>query len=150
MQKMYNEFKEFALKGNLVDMAIAFVMGAAFGKLVTGFIDGIIMPIIGQLTSGVDFSSLKIVLSAAQHNAAGVVTKPEAAIRYGEFITIFIDFLTVAFVMFLVIKAMNKLKKKEDAKPVAPPAPTATETLLKEIRDLLKDQPVKNGQGSNA
>lgn len=143
MRKMYKEFKEFALKGNLVDMAIAFVMGAAFGKLVTGFIDGIIMPIIGQITSGVDFSALKIVLSAAQHNAAGVVIKPEAAIRYGEFITIFIDFLTVALVMFFVIKAMNKLKKKEEAKPVTPPPPTATESLLTEIRDLLKNQPEK-------
>ncbi|MGC9151613.1 MAG: large-conductance mechanosensitive channel protein MscL [Microbacter sp.] len=141
MLKMYNEFKEFALKGNLVDMAIAFVMGAAFGKLVTGFIDGIVMPIIGQITSGVDFSTLKIVLSAAQHNAAGVITKPEAAIRYGEFITIFIDFLTVALVMFFVIKAMNKLKKKEETKPTAPTPPNATESLLTEIRDLLKNQP---------
>ncbi len=140
MNKIAKEFKEFALKGNLVDMAIAFVMGAAFGKVVTGFIAGMVMPIIGQLTAGVDFASLKIILSAAQHNAAGILTKPEAAIRYGEFITILIDFFIVALVMFFVIKAMNKMKKKEENKPVIPPPPTATEALLREIRDLLKKE----------
>ena len=133
------EFKEFAMKGNLVDMAIAFVMGGAFGKVVSGFIDGLVMPIVGKITAGVDFQSLKFILSEAQFDAAGKQTVAEASIKYGQFITIFIDFLLVAFFMFLLIKAMNKMKKKQEAANVAtPPAPTKEEVLLTEIRDLLK------------
>ncbi|MDX9696305.1 MAG: large-conductance mechanosensitive channel protein MscL [Bacteroidales bacterium] len=133
------EFKEFAMKGNLVDMAIAFVMGGAFGKVVSGFIDGLVMPIVGKITAGVDFQSLKFILSEAQFDAAGKQTVAEASIKYGQFITIFIDFLLVAFFMFLLIKAMNKMKKKQEAAVVAtPPAPTKEEVLLTEIRDLLK------------
>ncbi|MGE0088379.1 MAG: large-conductance mechanosensitive channel protein MscL [Bacteroidales bacterium] len=131
------EFKDFAMKGNLVDMAIAFVMGAAFGKVVSGFIDGLVMPVVGKITAGVDFQALKFVMSEAQYDAAGKLISPEAAIKYGSFITIFIDFLLVAFFMFLLIKAMNKMKKKEAA-IAAPPAPTKEEVLLTEIRDLLK------------
>ena len=132
------EFKEFAMKGNLVDMAVAFVIGAAFGKLVTGFIDGIIMPVVGKLAAGVDFKSLKFVLSEAQINAAGKVISTEASIKYGEFISIFIDFLLVAFVMFLLIKLINKMKRKQAEAPVVPAAPSKEEILLTEIRDLLK------------
>ena len=135
---MFKEFKEFAMKGNLVDMAVAFVMGAAFGKIVSAFINGLVMPIVGVLTTGIDFKDLKIVLAEAQLDAAGKVIKPEAALMYGDFITVFIDFVIVAFVMFLVVKAMNKAKKKQEQEPTAPPAHTKDQELLSEIRDLLK------------
>ena len=131
------EFKDFAMKGNLIDMAVAFVMGAAFGKVVSGFIDGLVMPVVGKITAGVDFQSLKFVMSEAQYDTSGKLLVAEASIKYGAFITILIDFLLVAFFMFLVIKAMNKMKKKEAA-IAAPPAPTKEEVLLTEIRDLLK------------
>ncbi len=135
---MLKEFKDFAMKGNLVDMAVAFVMGAAFGKIVSAFINGMVMPIVGVLTTGIDFKDLKIVLSEAELDAAGKVIKPEAALMYGDFITVFIDFVIVAFVMFLVVKAMIKAKKKQEEVPAAPPAPTKDQELLSEIRDLLK------------
>ncbi len=141
---MLKEFKEFAIKGNLVDTAIAFVMGAAFGKIVSAFVDGMVMPLVGMLTGGVDFSKLEYTLKDkidAVKDAAGKVTTPEVAavtVKYGAFITVVIDFTIVAFVMFLVIKAINKMKKKEAEAPAAPPAPSATETLLAEIRDALK------------
>lgn len=132
------EFKEFAMKGNLVDMAVAFVMGAAFGKVVSAFIDGMVMPAVGKVVAGVDFKSLKYVLSEAQMNATGKVLTAEASIKYGEFITVMIDFTLVAFFMFMIIKAINKSKKKQTEIPVTPPPPTEEQTLLREIRDLLK------------
>ncbi len=135
---MIKEFKEFAMKGNLVDMAIAFVMGAAFAKVVSGFIDGMVMPVVGKLVAGVDFASLKYILSEAQIDASGKVIAAEASIKYGEFITIIIDFILVAVVMFMVIKAINKMKKKQAEIPATPPEPTEDQVLLKEIRDLLK------------
>ncbi|HET7819775.1 MAG TPA: large-conductance mechanosensitive channel protein MscL [Bacteroidia bacterium] len=135
---MFKEFKEFAMKGNLIDMAVAFVMGGAFGKVVSGFIDGMVMPVVGKITAGVDFRSLKYILSEKQIDASGKVISEEAAIRYGEFITILIDFTLVAFVMFMLVKAMNAAKKKEEAAPAAPPALTKDQTLLVEIRDLLR------------
>lgn len=135
---MMKEFKEFAMKGNLVDMALAFVMGAAFGKVVSGFIDGIVMPLVGKLVAGVDFASLKYVLSEAQMDASGKVIAAEASIKYGEFITIIINFILVAFAMFIILKAMNKMKKKQEAAPMTPAPPTEDQTLLREIRDLLK------------
>jgi large conductance mechanosensitive channel len=129
---MWKEFKEFALKGNLIDTAIAFVMGAAFGKVVTSFVEKMFAPIVGLLLGGVDLADKKIVLRAAEGDA------PEVAIAWGEFITATIDFLVVAFVMFLVIKAMNAAKRKQaEAAPAPPPGPTDLE-LLSEIRDLLK------------
>lgn len=134
---MIKEFKEFALKGNLVDMAIAFVMGGAFGKVVSAFIDGMVMPAVGMLTGGVDFNDMKLVLKEASKDEAGKEIA-EVAVKYGSFITVAIEFLIVAFVMFMVIKAMNAAKKKEAEVPAAPPAPSATETLLAEIRDALK------------
>jgi large conductance mechanosensitive channel len=134
---MLKEFKEFALKGNLIDMAVAFVMGAAFGKIVTAFIDGLVMPVVGKLTAGVDFKSLKYILSEARVDATGKITATEASIKYGEFITILIDFILVAFVMFLLVKGINKLKKKQE-KIIQPP--TEEQKLLMEIRDLLKKQ----------
>jgi large conductance mechanosensitive channel len=144
---MMKEFKEFAIKGNLVDTAIAFVMGAAFGKIVSAFVDGLVMPLVGVLTGGADFSTLEYTLKdkvEAVKDAAGNVTTAEVAavtLKYGAFITVVIDFAIVAFVMFLVIKAINKMKKKEAEAPAAPPAPvepTASEKLLMEIRDALK------------
>lgn len=135
---MIKEFKEFAMKGNLVDMAIAFVMGAAFAKVVSGFIDGMVMPLVGKLVAGVDFASLKYILSEAQIDASGKVIAAEASIKYGEFITIMIDFILVAVVMFMVIKAINKMKKKQAEIPATPPEPTEDQVLLREIRDLLK------------
>ncbi len=135
---MIKEFKEFAMKGNLVDMAIAFVMGAAFAKVVSGFIDGMVMPVVGKLVAGVDFASLKYILSEAQVDASGKVIAAEASIKYGEFITIMIDFILVAVVMFMIIKAINKMKKKQAEIPATPPEPTEDQVLLREIRDLLK------------
>lgn len=138
--KIFKEFKEFAMKGNLIDMTIAFVMGGAFGKLVSGFIDGIVMPIVGKITAGVDFKSLKFVLSEVKLDTSGKIIASEAAIKYGEFITIFIDFILIAFFMFLIVKAINKAKRKQEAKPAAPVPPTEEQKLLTEIRDLLKQR----------
>ncbi len=139
---MLKEFKEFAMKGNLVDMAVAFVMGGAFGKVTSSFIDGMVMPLVGQLTGGVDFNDMKKVLTPAVaevKDASGAVVTPavtEVAVKYGTFITVAIEFLVVAFVMFMVIKAINKMKKAEPAP--APAGPTNEEKLLMEIRDALK------------
>ena len=138
------EFKEFAVKGNLIDFAIGVVVGGAFGKVTTAFVDGMVMPIVGKLIGGQNFSDLKYKIQDGSKevldSAGNIVstTVPEVYIKYGEFITTVIDFTVVAFVMFLVIKAMNKLKKDENESPSAPPAPTKEEVLLGEIRDLLK------------
>jgi len=139
---MLKEFKEFAMKGNLVDIAVGFVMGAAFGRVVSGFIDGMVMPVIGKITSGVDFSQMKYVMqtgAAEVKDASGTVISaavPEVAIAYGAFITTVINFIVVAFVIFLVVKAVNKAKKAEPAPPA--PGPTNEEKLLTEIRDALR------------
>jgi large conductance mechanosensitive channel len=141
---MLKEFKEFALRGNLVDMAIAFVMGGAFGKIVTAFVDGMVMPMVGLLTWGKDFSKLVWTLKPPTKEIIGTdgsVTTEAAeaiAVKYGEFLTVLLDFLIVAFVMFLVVKAINRMKKKQEETPAAPAAPTKEEVLLAEIRDLLK------------
>jgi large conductance mechanosensitive channel len=135
---MIREFREFAVRGNLVDMAVAFVMGGAFGKVVTGFIDGIVMPVVGKITAGVDFKSLKYVLSEATTDAAGNVVDAEVAIQYGAFITILIDFLLVSLVMFLLVKAINRMRKQQETPPTPPAGPTEDQKLLTEIRDLLK------------
>jgi large conductance mechanosensitive channel len=132
------EFKEFAMKGNLIDMAVGFVMGAAFTKLVSGFIDGMVMPVVGKITAGEDFKSLKYVLSEAQMDAAGKIVSAEASIKYGEFISISINFVLVAFVMFVLVKAINKMKRKQAGVPAAAPELTTEQKLLTEIRDLLK------------
>lgn len=132
---MIQEFKDFAMKGNLVDMAVAVVMGAAFGTVTKSFIDGMFMPIIGLIFNVGDLSSVKIVLSQAVMDGDKVVT-PESAILYGSFIGAIINFLIIAFVMFLVIKGINNMKKAAPAP--APAGPSAEEVLLGEIRDLLK------------
>ncbi len=131
---MLKEFKAFALKGNLLDIAVAFIMGAAFGKVVSSFINDLIMPVIGRISAGVDFKDLKLVIAQADE----VAKTPEVAISYGSFITVCIDFFLVALSVFMIVKFMSKLRKKEEAAPAAPPAPTKDQELLTEIRDLLK------------
>ena len=135
---MLQEFKEFAMKGNLIDMAVSVVMGGAFGKVVSAFIDGMVMPAIGMISGGVDFNDKVFVLKKAVAASAdgSVAATPEVAIKYGAFISQVITFLVVAFVVFMIIKAINKMKKEEAA--ATPPAPPAEEVLLTEIRDLLK------------
>lgn len=130
--KIIDEFKSFAVKGNVIDMAVGIIIGSAFGKIVTSFVNDVIMPPIGILIGGVKFSSLKIVLKEA------VGETPAIAINYGNFLQVTFDFLIIALAIFMVIKAMNAAKKKEEAKPAAPAAPTKEEVLLTEIRDLLK------------
>ncbi|MFP5505521.1 MAG: large-conductance mechanosensitive channel protein MscL [Gammaproteobacteria bacterium] len=129
-----NEFKQFAMKGNVVDMAVGIIIGAAFGKIVSSFVGDVIMPPLGLLIGGVDFTDLAIVLKEATDGAAAVT------LSYGKFIQTVFDFTIVAFAIFLAIKAMNRLKQKEEEKPAAPPAPSAQEVLLTEIRDLLKQK----------
>jgi large conductance mechanosensitive channel len=126
------EFKSFAMKGNVLDMAIGIIIGAAFGKIVSSFVNDILMPPIGLLLGGMDFSKLMIVLS---QTTDGKVT---AAINYGTFINIIIDFLIIAFSIFIMVKAINRLKKKEETAPVEAPKPSNQEVLLAEIRDILK------------
>lgn len=128
------EFKEFAMKGNVVDMAVGIIIGAAFGKIVSSFVGDLIMPPLGLLIGGVDFSDLAVTLKAASDGAAAVT------LNYGKFIQTVFDFTIVALAIFVAIKAMNKLKKAEPAAPPAPPEPSAEEKLLTEIRDLLKQK----------
>ncbi|MBV2142442.1 large conductance mechanosensitive channel protein MscL [Falsochrobactrum sp. TDYN1] len=132
---MLKEFKEFALKGNMVDLAIGVIIGGAFGALVNSIVNDIIMPIIGLITGGIDFSNMFIQLAGAPQSTLDTAREAGATIAYGNFITLLINFLIIAWVLFLVVKAMNRMKRKEEAKP-APEAPRE-EVLLTEIRDLL-------------
>jgi large conductance mechanosensitive channel len=133
---MLKEFKEFAMKGNLVDIAVAFVMGAAFNKVVSSFTGGIISPLIGLIFKS-DFKNQKWIINEGVLDEAGK-TAGEVAILWGDFLTNLIDFVIVALVMFMVIKGVNKMKKKEEPAPEAAPAGPSQEDLLTEIRDLLK------------
>lgn len=138
---MWKEFKEFAFKGNVLDMSIGVIIGGAFGKIVTSLVNDIIMPFFGFITAGTDFTSLKLVMSPAVLDAAGEVLKPEAAIMYGNFIQNIFDFFIVAFCIFFFVQQISKLKKKnEEPAPEPAPAGPTTEELLSEIRDLLKQQ----------
>jgi len=130
---MMKEFKKFAVKGNVVDMAVGIIIGVAFGKIVSSFVGDVIMPPIGILLGGVDFSSLSLILKEV------VGETPAVTIAYGKFIQAMVDFIIVAFAVFMAVKAINSLKKKEIEEPEAPPKPTKEEELLTEIRDLLKD-----------
>ncbi|KAF5081832.1 Large-conductance mechanosensitive channel [anaerobic digester metagenome] len=135
--KILNEFKTFALKGNVTDMAIGIIIGAAFGKIVTSLVNDIIMPPLGLLIGGVNFTDLKLVMKAATE------TTPAVTWNFGSFIQVVFDFLIVAMAIFMLVKTMNAAKRKEEAKPAepaAPPAPTKEEVLLTEIRDILKKQ----------
>jgi large conductance mechanosensitive channel len=136
---MFKEFKEFALKGNLIDLAVAFVMGAAFSKLSTAFIEDLVMPFVGMISGGIDFTNKFIPLSdAVTANSLVEARKQGAVFAYGDFVTVAINFVIVAFVMFLVVKAINKAKRVEAKEEAPAPAPSNEERLLAEIRDLLK------------
>jgi large conductance mechanosensitive channel len=131
---LLKEFREFAVKGNVVDMAVGLIIGAAFGKIVSSAVADVIMPPIGVLLGGVDFTNLAFTVKAA------TVDVPAVLINYGKFIQTVIDFTIIAFTIFIVIKAINKLKRQEEEVPEAPAGPSAEEMLLTEIRDLLKEQ----------
>ena len=134
---MMAEFKEFAMRGNVIDLAVGVVIGAAFGKIVTALVDNVIMPPIGLLIGGVDFSDLAITLKQASVDAAGEVV-PAVEIGYGTFLNALIQFIIVAFAIFMVVKAINRLNRKEEAAPEAPAEPSEDVLLLREIRDSLK------------
>jgi large conductance mechanosensitive channel len=127
------EFKEFAMRGNVVDLAVGVIIGAAFGKIVTSLVNDVIMPPIGYLTGGIDFKNLKILIK--QGDPAKKIA--DVSINYGNFINTVIEFLIVAFCIFMIVKAINSMKKPEEVAPAADPAPTKEELLLTEIRDLL-------------
>lgn len=138
MKKTLQEFKAFIMTGNVIDLSVAVLLATAVGAVVTGFTNDIMMPIIGYFTGGIDFSDLKLVLSAAQLDAEGNVLNPENAILYGQWINSVISLVIVGFVLFMIVKAYNKTrKKKEEPEPEAPAGPTQEE-LLAEIRDQLK------------
>lgn len=137
---MFKEFKKFIMTGNVIDLAVAVILAGAVGLVVKGFVSMIMMPIIGVFTGGVSFSDMKYVLSEAQIDAEGVVQVPENAILYGAWIDTIVNLIIVGFVLFMIVKAYNKTKKKQEEKPAAPPAPSKEEVLLTEIRDLLKKQ----------
>ncbi|MBQ3532672.1 MAG: large-conductance mechanosensitive channel protein MscL [Oscillospiraceae bacterium] len=144
MKKFFEEFKAFAMRGNVVDMAVGVVIGGAFGKITTSIVNDIIMPLISMLTGGVDFTQWKWVLKEAVLDAEGAVTAAEVAVNYGNLISIILDFIIIAFAVFCLVKGLNALhREKEEPAPEpeaepAPPTPTAEE-LLAEIRDLLKE-----------
>ena len=138
---MLKEFKEFAMRGNVVDMAVGIIIGAAFGKIVTSLVNDIIMPPIGVLLGGADFTDIFITLTGDSYASLAEAQEAGAAtINVGVFINTVLDFVIVAFAIFLVVKQMNRLKKKEEEKPAAPPAPPREEVLLEEIRDILKQK----------
>ena len=155
MKKFLNEFKAFAMRGNVIDLAVGVVIGGAFGKITTSIVNDIIMPLISMLTGGIDFTSWKFVLKEAVVDSTGAEVAKEVAVTYGNTIAIILDFIIIAFAIFCMVKAINgmrakaeALKKKEEeeakaaaeAAPPAPPAPSAEEVLLTEIRDLLKNK----------
>ena len=145
MKKFFEEFKAFAMRGNVVDLAVGVVIGGAFGKITTSLVNDIIMPVISVLTGGVSFESWKFVLKEAVINAAGEVEKAEIAINFGNTVAIILDFIIIAFAVFCMVKALNAMHRKKDEEVVeepvveAPAAPTSEE-LLAEIRDLLKER----------
>ncbi|MDE5941032.1 MAG: large-conductance mechanosensitive channel protein MscL [Muribaculaceae bacterium] len=149
MKKFINEFKEFAMRGNVVDMAVGVIIGAAFGKIVSSLVDDIIMPLVGVATGGMNFTDYKWVVQKAVMDGQEVI-KPEVTMNWGAWVQTVVDFLIVAFCIFVMIKFINNMRKKmerqkadEAAAPEAPAAPTKEEELLAEIRDLLKEQQKK-------
>ena len=141
MKKFFEEFKKFAMRGNVIDLAVGVVIGGAFGKITTSIVNDIIMPVIGVLTGGLNFGDWKIVLKQAVLDAEGAVLNPEVAITFGNTISVILDFIIIAFAVFCLVKGINSLHRKQEEAPAAPPAPpepSAEEKLLTEIRDLLK------------
>ena len=142
MKKFFEEFKAFAMRGNVIDMAVGVVIGGAFGKITNSVVNDIIMPLISMLTGGVDFSAWKWVLKEAVMEGSKVVT-PEVAVNYGNLIAVILDFIIIAFAVFCMVKAINKMHdklSKPEPEPEKAPEPTKEELLLAEIRDLLKEQ----------
>lgn len=141
MGKFIQEFKDFAMKGNVLDMAIGVVVGGAFGKIVTSLVNDIIMPGVGVLTGGLNFTDYKFVIQKGVTEGTEVIT-PEVAITWGSFVQTVVDFLIIAFCIFLAVKAINRFKRKAEPEPEAPAAPAGPtqEELLTQIRDLLKEQ----------
>lgn len=131
---MMQEFKTFAMRGNVVDMAVGIIIGGAFGKIVSSFVNDVIMPPIGMIVGGADFSDLAITLKEAAGDT------PAVLLKYGAFIQTAVDFVIIAFAIFIAVKAVNSLKRKEEESPAAPPAPSKEEVLLTEIRDLLRER----------
>lgn len=145
MKRFLEEFKAFAMRGNVIDLAVGVVIGGAFGKITTSLVNDIIMPLISMITGGIDFTAWKWVLKEAVKEldpATGEMVEvlPEVAVNYGNTIAIILDFIIIAFAIFCVIKLLNKLQKKKEEEPAAPPAPSSEEVLLTEIRDLLKER----------
>ena len=145
MKKFLNEFKTFAMRGNVIDLAVGVVIGGAFGKITTSIVNDIIMPVIGVLTGGLNFSDWKIVLKQAILDAEGAVATPEVAITFGNTIAVILDFIIIAFAVFCLVKAINGLHRKKaepapEPEPEPIPEPSAEEKLLTEIRDLLKEK----------
>lgn len=140
MGRFIEEFKKFAMRGNVVDMAVGVIIGGAFGKIVTSVVNDLVMPVLGVLVGGVNFTDLKLTLKEAVMDGETVVS-PAVTLNYGNFLQSTFDFLIIAFSIFMFIKLINKLsRKKEEAQPAAPPAPPADVQLLTEIRDLLKEK----------
>ncbi len=144
MSNLIKEFKEFAMRGNVIDMAVGVVIGAAFGKIVSSLVDDIIMPLVGVATGGINFTDYKWVVQKAVTDAQGAVVTPEVTMNWGAWVQTVVDFLIVAFCIFIMIKFMNNLRKKKPVEEEAPapalPEPTAEEKLLTEIRDLLRQE----------
>jgi large conductance mechanosensitive channel len=137
---MLKEFKEFALKGNVVDLAIGIIIGAAFSGLVNSIVNDIIMPIIGVITGGIDYTNKFIQLAGEPQNTLDAARKAGATVAYGNFLTLLINFLIVAWILFLIVKGMNRMKREKAAEPPAPPATPEDVALLRDIRDLLAKQ----------
>lgn len=140
--KFLSDFKDFAMKGNVLDMAVGVIIGGAFGKIVTSLVNDVLMPVIGKIVGGIDFTSLKLVLSEAVIDGGGKELSPEVALNYGNFIQSMFDFLIIAFCIFVFIRLIGKLSRKKKEEEAAAPAPEPSEDvkLLTEIRDLLKDK----------
>jgi len=137
--KMVTEFKQFAMRGNVVDMAAGIIIGGAFGKIVSSFVSDVLMPPIGLLLGGVNFTDLRVTLKEAVVDAGETIV-PAVTINYGAFIQVILDFIIIAFAIFMMIKFMNSLNRKKEEAPAPPPAPAEDITLLTEIRDLLKEK----------
>ena len=143
MKKFIEEFKTFAMRGNVIDMAVGVVIGGAFGKITTSIVNDIIMPLVSMLTGGINFSSWKLVLKQAVLDAQGAVVSEEVAVNFGNTIAVVLDFIIIAFAVFCMVKVLNNLHRKKEEAPAeepAPPEPSAEEKLLMEIRDLLKEK----------
>ncbi|NMB47845.1 large-conductance mechanosensitive channel protein MscL [Candidatus Kuenenbacteria bacterium] len=139
LKKTLQEFKEFAVKGNVMDLAVAVVIGGAFGKIVSSLVNDIIMPIVGVILGGVNFTHLTLTLKSAKFDPAGVKVAEAVTLTYGSFVQALVDFLIIAWVIFMLVKIINSLKRREE-KPAEPVEPPATEKLLTEIRDILNNK----------